>query len=86
MDVASPKTTSLMMSRSDEGRSSPAADTSKQPRACHFVRGVLTEPLGEQLNSWMSAVSADDLPHLHRVVRGLDADYASCPKPADPAL
>ncbi|MBQ9056496.1 transposase [Rhodococcus sp. (in: high G+C Gram-positive bacteria)] len=38
---------------------------------------MLTERLGEQLNSWMSAVSADDLPHLHRFVRGLDTDHAA---------
>ncbi len=38
---------------------------------------MLTERLGEQLNSWMSAVSADDLPHLHRFARGLDTDHAA---------
>ena len=38
---------------------------------------MLTERLGEQLNSWMSAVSADDLPHLYRFVRGLDTDHAA---------
>ncbi|MDV6278327.1 ISL3 family transposase [Rhodococcus erythropolis] len=38
---------------------------------------MLTERLGTQLNSWMSAVSADDLPHLHRFVRGLDTDHAA---------
>lgn len=38
---------------------------------------MLTERLGEQLNSWMAAVSADDLPQLHRFVRGLDTDHAA---------
>lgn len=38
---------------------------------------ILTERLGAQLNSWMSAVSADDLPHLRRFVRGLDTDHAA---------
>jgi transposase len=38
---------------------------------------MLTERLGKQLNSWMSAVSADDLPQLHRFVRGLDTDHAA---------
>ncbi|WP_233365478.1 transposase [Rhodococcus globerulus] len=38
---------------------------------------MLTERLGEQLNSWMSAVAADDLPHLDRFVRGLDTDHAA---------
>ncbi|OYD60794.1 ISL3 family transposase [Rhodococcus sp. OK302] len=38
---------------------------------------MLTERLGAQLNSWMSAVSADDLPHLHRFVRGLETDHAA---------
>jgi transposase len=38
---------------------------------------MLTERLGKQLNSWMSAVSADDLPHLHRFVRGLETDHAA---------
>ena len=33
-----------------------------------------TEGPGEQLNSWISAVSADDSQHLHR---GLDADHAA---------
>ncbi|MDV6278675.1 transposase [Rhodococcus erythropolis] len=38
---------------------------------------MLTERLGEQLNSWMSAVATDDLPHLHRFVRGLESDHAA---------
>ncbi|MCD2158334.1 transposase, partial [Rhodococcus cerastii] len=38
---------------------------------------MLTERLGKQVNSWMSAVAADDLPHLHRFVRGLDTDHAA---------
>ncbi|UYF97226.1 ISL3 family transposase (plasmid) [Rhodococcus aetherivorans] len=36
---------------------------------------ILTERRGENLNTWMAAVRADDLPHLHRFVRGLDADH-----------
>ncbi|WP_394855663.1 transposase [Rhodococcus globerulus] len=39
--------------------------------------GILTEHLGKHLNSWMTAVSADDLPHLYRFVRGLDTDHAA---------
>ena len=38
---------------------------------------MLTERLGAQLNSWISAVSADDLPQLRRFVRGLDTDHAA---------
>ena len=38
---------------------------------------MFIERLGKQLNSWMSAVSSDDLPHLHRFVRGLDTDHAA---------
>ncbi|MDI9918622.1 ISL3 family transposase [Rhodococcus sp. IEGM 1379] len=38
---------------------------------------MLTERLGKQLNAWMSAVSADDLPQLHRFVRGLETDHAA---------
>jgi transposase len=36
---------------------------------------ILTGRDGERLNDWMSAVEADDLPHLHRFVRGLRRDY-----------
>ncbi|MBQ9052601.1 transposase [Rhodococcus sp. (in: high G+C Gram-positive bacteria)] len=38
---------------------------------------MLTERTVKQLNSWMSAVVADDLPHLHRFVRGLDTDHTA---------
>ncbi|WP_179300923.1 transposase [Rhodococcus sp. ACPA4] len=38
---------------------------------------MLAGRLGAQLNSWMSAVSADDLPQLHRFVRGLETDHAA---------
>jgi len=38
---------------------------------------MLTGLFGKQVNLWMSAVSADDLPHLHRFVRGLDTDHAA---------
>ncbi|MCD2158178.1 hypothetical protein LQL77_31320 [Rhodococcus cerastii] len=37
---------------------------------------LLTERLGEQVNSWMAAVSAD-LPQLHRFVCGLETDHAA---------
>jgi hypothetical protein len=47
---------------------------------------MLTERLGKQLNSWMAAVAADDLPHLHRFVRGLDSRPRSRPKRVHPAL
>ena len=36
---------------------------------------MLTEYRGETLNAWMAAVRADDLPHLHRIVRGLETDH-----------
>jgi transposase len=36
---------------------------------------ILTQRRGEQLQRWMDAVEADDLPHLHRFVRGLRRDY-----------
>ena len=38
---------------------------------------MLTERPGKQLNSWMAAVSADDLPHLHRFVEGSTPDHAA---------
>ncbi|MGW6659669.1 transposase [Rhodococcus sp. NPDC055024] len=38
---------------------------------------ILAEHLGAQLNSWMSAVSADDLSHLCCFVRGLETDHAA---------
>jgi Transposase len=38
---------------------------------------ILTNRGGEQLDAWMDAVEADDLPHLHRFVRGLRRDYAA---------
>jgi transposase len=36
---------------------------------------ILTNQGGERLDEWMTAVEADDLPHLHRFVRGLRRDY-----------
>jgi transposase len=36
---------------------------------------ILTGRHGEQLDAWMAAVEAHDLPHLHRFVRGLRLDY-----------
>jgi hypothetical protein len=36
---------------------------------------ILTGRHGEQLDAWMAAVEADDLPYLHRFVRGLRLDY-----------
>ena len=36
---------------------------------------ILTGRHGERLDAWMAAVEADDLPHLHRFVRGLRLDY-----------
>jgi hypothetical protein len=44
------------------------------------VRGfaeMLTGRHGERLEAWMDKVDADDLPHLHRFVRGLKRDYAA---------
>jgi transposase len=36
---------------------------------------ILTGRHGEQVDVWMAAVDADDLPYLHRFVRGLRLDY-----------
>ncbi len=36
---------------------------------------MLTGRHGDRLDSWMAAVQADDLPHLHRFVTGLRRDY-----------
>jgi transposase len=36
---------------------------------------MLTGRHGEHLDSWMAAVEAEDLPHLHRFVTGLRRDY-----------
>lgn len=36
---------------------------------------ILTNQGGERLDEWMAAVEADELPHLHRFVRGLRRDY-----------
>jgi hypothetical protein len=36
---------------------------------------MLTGRHGDRLDSWMAAVAADDLPHLHRFVNGLRRDY-----------
>lgn len=41
------------------------------------LRRYSPHALGKQLNSWLSAVSSDDLPHLYRFVRGLDTDHAA---------
>jgi hypothetical protein len=38
---------------------------------------ILTGRRGEHLDAWMGQVEADDLPHLHRFVRGLRRDYAA---------
>jgi transposase len=38
---------------------------------------ILTTRRGEQLDAWMDTVEADELPHLHRFVRGLRRDYAA---------
>jgi transposase len=36
---------------------------------------ILTNQGGERLDEWMTAVEADELPHLHRFLRGLRRDY-----------
>jgi transposase len=36
---------------------------------------MLTGRHGERLNSWMTDVDSDDLPHLHRFVKGLRRDH-----------
>ena len=38
---------------------------------------MLTERPGQQLNSWMAAVSADDVPHWHRFASRVDTDHAA---------
>ncbi|TSD47538.1 hypothetical protein FFI94_016280 [Rhodococcus sp. KBS0724] len=49
--------------QSDGGRFSPAAHTSKATAGhVNSFAEILTGRLGEQLNSWMSAISTDDLP------------------------
>jgi transposase len=36
---------------------------------------ILTTQGGERLDAWMAAVEADELPHLHRFIRGPRRDY-----------
>lgn len=36
---------------------------------------MLTELRSKHLDAWMDQVEADDLPHLHRFVRGIKRDY-----------
>ena len=36
---------------------------------------ILTERRGENLNPWIAAIRAYDLPQLHRFVRGLETDH-----------
>ncbi|MGB7796884.1 MAG: transposase, partial [Pseudonocardiaceae bacterium] len=36
---------------------------------------MLTGRHGDRLDSWMTSVDTDDLPHLHRFVTGLRRDY-----------
>jgi transposase len=36
---------------------------------------ILTQLRGDELNAWMAAVQADDLPHLHSFVGGVQRDY-----------
>ena len=36
---------------------------------------ILTGSRCEHVDAWMDAVEADDLPYLHRFVRGLRRDY-----------
>jgi transposase-like protein len=36
---------------------------------------ILTSLRGDRLNEWMAAVTADDLPHLHSFVAGIQRDY-----------
>jgi transposase len=38
---------------------------------------MLTGRRGELLDAWMSTIDAEDLPHLHRFVRGLRLDHAA---------
>lgn len=47
---------------------------------------MLTGRHGDRLNSWMAAVSSDDLPHLHRFVPGNRTRPRRCPQRADPVL
>ncbi|GAA0903612.1 ISL3 family transposase [Virgisporangium aurantiacum] len=53
----------------------PELDTTAA-RVATFAQ-ILTELRGEELDAWMTTVEADDLPHLHRFVRGLRADNAA---------
>ncbi|WAM19537.1 ISL3 family transposase (plasmid) [Rhodococcus sp. JS3073] len=38
---------------------------------------MLTGRHGDRLGSWMAAAASDDLPHLHRFVRGIERDHAA---------
>jgi len=38
---------------------------------------MLTGRHGGRRGSWMAAVAPDDLPHLHRFVRGIERDHAA---------
>ncbi|MGV9864084.1 transposase [Rhodococcus koreensis] len=38
---------------------------------------MLTGRHGDRLSSWMAAAASDDLPHLHRFVRGIERDHAA---------
>ena len=38
---------------------------------------MLTGRHGDRLGSWMTAAASDDLPHLHRFVRGIERDHAA---------
>jgi hypothetical protein len=41
---------------------------------------MLTGRRGDRLASWMAVVALDDLPQLHRFVRGIERDYAGVRK------
>ncbi|MFD7046352.1 transposase, partial [Rhodococcus jostii] len=38
---------------------------------------MLTGRHGDRLASWVAAAASDDLPHLHRFVRGIERDHAA---------
>jgi hypothetical protein len=38
---------------------------------------MLTGRRGEHLDTWIAAVRADDLPHLHSLANGLERDHAA---------
>ena len=74
---AAAPTTSTPVSSSSSSRCglpartwTPCAVTSRSSRRCYRRHG-------ERLDTWIAAVRADDLPHLHTFANGLERDHAA---------